>query len=121
DRVAEPHVSVAAAQLTEPYLPSEPLSRAQGVRRQRPGHAVAVAFLSVEVGPHVPVAGGDAPVGVDQEQADPVVELAVDRPALVGDEPARAVRRRERVVRAGEYDLVDAQAAKLPRAVAGAG
>ena len=54
-------------------------------------------------------------MGVDQQRPDPVVELADDPVALVGQEPARLGCRRHRVVGRREGDLVEPLVAELRR------
>ena len=117
-RVAEPDVALAGLVLAKPDPPGDALGGGQGRRRQRLHDLVAVGSLGLEVGADPAVGALDAPVGVDQEEADAVVELALDGALLVGDQPSGAVGRRERVVGAGEDRLVQPQVAQVHRAVA---
>ena len=74
--------------------------------------------LAVEIGLHPPL-DRDPVVHVEEQGADPVVELAGDAPLLLGEQPVGNVGGRHRVVAAGKDDLVQPAAAELGRAVAG--
>ena len=119
DGVAEPDVALAG-RVARAQPPGEPLGGLEHVGRQALGHPVAVTALGGEVRSHAAAFVLHAPVRIDQEEPDPVAQLARDRAALVGDEPARAVGGGERVVRTGEDGLVEAQLAERQRSVAGA-
>ncbi len=89
-------------------------------------HLLAGLVLAAEIGDHVaePTAGrvtGGPVVRVDEQSADPVVELADHPVALVGQEPARLGRGGHRVVGRREGDLVDPLVAELGVPVAGLG
>jgi hypothetical protein len=85
--VAEPDLA-RPGQGSRADAPGEPLRGANRTRAQRLGDAIAAHALGLEVGAHAVARDGHAPVGVDQEQPDAVVELPVDRVALVREQPA---------------------------------
>ena len=121
DGVTEEDLALSAALRAHPEVAGEPLGRREHGRRQPLRHPVALASLGLEVGPHAALRIGDPPMRVEEQQADAVVELAGDVVALVGDEPAWRVGGGERVVSAGEDDLVEPQVAEVGRAVAAVG
>ena len=102
--------------------PGSRAARVGAAPRDRLGaHAVLGRRLraasAAEVGAH-PAAGEPvAVVGVEQQAADAVLELAADPALLLRRVPARQ-RRRHRVVGRGQRDLVERAVAQLRRAVA---
>jgi len=72
--VAQPHAARAAGR-PRADAAGEPLGGGQRRRAEDAGDAVAVGALGLQVGPDAAVPRGGAPVGVEQEQADAVVEL----------------------------------------------
>ena len=117
ERVAQVDLALAAHR-PEPRPAHEPLGQGDRVRAERRRRPVAVRPLGLQVRAHEAVLVAHAPVRVDHQQPDPVGQLARDRPPLVREQPAVAVGRRHRVVRAREDDLVQAPVAQLRRPVA---
>ncbi len=115
-RVAEVHAALALA------MEAQPLADAQRGGEALVAHAVLVldeveVLAAVDERAH-PAAGEPVGVvGVPEQAADPVLELAGDRAILLGGEPALE-RRRHRVVRGREDHLVEGLVAQARVAVA---
>ena len=114
------HSHTAGLPLVAPK-PIEPLRRCSAERAWLVSFSdtrLARCALGGDVGANVTGRVADGVVGGDLERAYAVVELAGDRTALVGDQPAGRVGSGHRVVRSREDDLVDAPRAQLGIAVA---
>src|SRR6185436_7018877 len=101
---------------TEPEPADEVLGALDGLRAELLLDLLAGLVLLAEVGDDSPEAASglaDPVMGVDQQPADAVVELADDPVALVREEPAGLRRSRHRVVGSRDRHLIDPLAAEL--------
>jgi len=117
ERVAQVHPARALAAEAEPLADAQRRVDRLGADAVLRGLS-ALVLGAAEVRAQAAVAQAVGVVGVDQQASDAVLELARDRPVLLGGEPARQ-RDRHRVVRGDEGDPVERAVAELDVAVAG--
>jgi hypothetical protein len=113
--VAKEDLALATAVVADPL--AQALRRLDELLAELVGDLGAALGVVVEIGRH-PARRLEAVVGVDQQGADAVLELAPEAMALPGKKPAGLASGRHRVVRCRERDSVQAAIAELAVAVA---